>query len=103
MLSILTVILFRQAKEQAQVQFLVGFEVEFILLKSTNPVEPLDRHHWTSSDGLRSGSIASQILREIADCLRSADIGLTMYHAEAAPGQVCDLLISLTSPNKSSV
>ena len=40
----------RQTKEQAQVQFLVGFEVEFILLKSTNPgVEPLDRHHWITN------------------------------------------------------
>ncbi|KAF8265798.1 hypothetical protein EI94DRAFT_1830995 [Lactarius quietus] len=51
------------------VEFLAGFETEFILLKSTHPIEavndaPLDRR-----------------------CLQTGEIELLMYHSETAPGQ----------------
>ena len=78
----------RDAKTKAGVEFLVGFETEFILLKSTNPVVAVNNHSWTASNGLPSGSVESRVLREIAESLEKSGIELTMYHAEAAPGQV---------------
>ncbi|KAJ7593597.1 hypothetical protein C8J56DRAFT_924631 [Mycena floridula] len=68
-------------------EFLVGFESEFILLKSTNPVQASNIHNWCAADGLLAGSTEAVILREIGDALRSSGIALQMYHAEAAPGQ----------------
>ena len=65
----------------------MGFETEFILLKNTNPIEAVNRHGWCNSAALASGTTETQVLEEIADALRAADIELQMYHAEAAPGQ----------------
>ncbi|KAK0434015.1 hypothetical protein EV421DRAFT_1365739 [Armillaria borealis] len=76
-----------QARKDAAVEFLVGFETEFILLKSTNPVEAVNYHHWSASGGLPSGGIETKVLREISDSLIKAGVDITMYHAEAAPGQ----------------
>jgi glutamine synthetase len=71
------------------VQFLVGIETEFILLKATSPVPVASNiHNWTHSEGLRTGSVESKILREISDTLLETGIEVQMYHAEAAPGQV---------------
>ena len=75
------------AKQISGVEFLVGFETEFILLKSTNPIEPVNAHGWSNSPALASGTKEAQVLDEIAIALRASRIGLQMYHAEAAPGQ----------------
>ncbi|KAK0188969.1 hypothetical protein F5146DRAFT_1002955 [Armillaria mellea] len=75
-----------QAK-QAGVEFLVGFETEFILLKSTNPVEAANYHAWTASSGLPSGAVESRVMSEIVQSLLKSGIEVTMYHPEAAPGQ----------------
>ncbi|KAJ7575129.1 hypothetical protein C8J56DRAFT_901585 [Mycena floridula] len=72
---------------KATTEFLIGFESEFILLKSTNPVEASNIHHWSATDGLLAGSKEAVILREIADALRASAIPLQLYHPEAAPGQ----------------
>ncbi|KAK0238917.1 hypothetical protein EDD85DRAFT_828447 [Armillaria nabsnona] len=72
---------------QAGVEFLVGFETEFILLKSTNPVEAANYHAWTASNGLPSGAVESRVMREIVESLLKSGIEVTMYHPEAAPGQ----------------
>jgi glutamine synthetase len=70
------------------VEFLVGVETEFILLKSTSPIEAVSDGPWSASRALPSGSVAATCLEDIADALQFGDIELLMYHAEAAPGQV---------------
>ncbi len=78
----------RHARKKAGVEFLVGFETEFILLKSTNPIEAVSYHDYSASHGLPTGSIESRVLREISDALIKAGIEVTLYHPEGAPGQV---------------
>ncbi|KAJ7650696.1 hypothetical protein FB45DRAFT_1077651 [Roridomyces roridus] len=68
-------------------EFLVGFETEFILLRSTDPVEPSNIHDWSASVGFLAGSTESVVLEEIANAIRQSGIPLEMYHPEAAPGQ----------------
>ena len=70
------------------VEFLVGFETEFVLLKSTHPIEAASNAPWSASRALPSGSAAAKCLEDIADALQNSDIELLMYHAESAPGQV---------------
>jgi glutamine synthetase len=70
------------------VEFLIGVETEFILLKSTDPITPVAYASWSASRALLSGSVAEKCLEEIADALQHGGIELQMYHAEAAPGQV---------------
>jgi glutamine synthetase len=70
------------------VEFLVGVETEFILLKSTDPILAVNHAPWSASRGLLSGSVAEKCLEDIADILQQGGIDLLMYHAEAAPGQV---------------
>ncbi|KAF7335726.1 1,2-dihydroxy-3-keto-5-methylthiopentene dioxygenase [Mycena venus] len=76
-----------QIKQSHNTEFLVGFESEFILLKSTDPVDPVHIHDYSASAGLLAGSLEALVLQEIADGLRTAGISLEMFHAEAAPGQ----------------
>ena len=71
--------------------FLVGFETEFILLSSTNPIVPVNQHGWSNSTALPSGSVEAKVMREIADGLKEGGVELQMYHSEAAPGQVRDV------------
>ncbi|KAJ6468420.1 hypothetical protein C8R45DRAFT_1018695 [Mycena sanguinolenta] len=73
--------------KQVNIECLVGFESEFILLKSANSVEPVNIHDWSASVGLLAGSVEALVLQEIADSLRTAGIALEMFHPEAAPGQ----------------
>ncbi|KAJ7678496.1 hypothetical protein B0H17DRAFT_1161305 [Mycena rosella] len=68
-------------------EFLVGFETEFILLKSTDPVEPVNIHDFSASAGLLAGSTEATVLQEVADAIKASGIVLEMFHAEAAPGQ----------------
>ena len=83
---------YRDAKTIAGVEFLVGFETEFILLKSTSPIEAVNNHGWSSSKKLPSGSVETKVLDEIAHALRKSGVNLQMYHAESAPGQVSPLI-----------
>ena len=79
------------AREKAGVEYLVGFESEFVLLKETSPTPVpvggvvLD---YAISGKLLPGSTESKVLREIVDALEEAGIEVQKYHAEAAPGQV---------------
>ncbi|KAF9035313.1 glutamine synthetase/guanido kinase [Hymenopellis radicata] len=75
------------AKRDASVEFLVGFETEFILLKSTRPIGGAHEHLYAACNGLLTGSVESRILREISDSLIGGGIDVSMYHPEAAPGQ----------------
>ncbi|KAG6897784.1 hypothetical protein C0992_011198 [Termitomyces sp. T32_za158] len=72
---------------KAEIKYLVGFESEFILLKSTKPIIAASNHSWSATNGLPSGSVVAKTLKEIADGIQSSGIELQMYHAEAAPGQ----------------
>ena len=67
---------------------MVGFEIEFILLKSTLPdAEPIGSHDWSTTASIYTGSTGAIVLEEIADALQAGGVELQMYHAEAAPGQ----------------
>ena len=79
----------REAKTASDVDFLVGFETEFILLKSTDSIEPISIHAWTSADALRSGSASTTVVADMVHTLELSGIEVQMYHGEAAPGQVC--------------
>ncbi|KAG1860892.1 hypothetical protein F4604DRAFT_1788744 [Suillus subluteus] len=67
--------------------FLVGFETEFILLKSMNPIDAVNPHGWNSARALPSGTKETEVIEEIARGLIDDGIELMMYHSEAAPGQ----------------
>ena len=77
----------RDAKQSCDANFLVGFESEFILLSSTNPVEPSNVHQWSSAAGFLAGSQEATILGEIGSTMRASGLSLQMIHSEAAPGQ----------------
>jgi glutamine synthetase len=79
----------RDARENAGVEFLVGFETEFVLLKSTSPIDPVNIHGWSNSPAIPSGSVEAKVLHEIAEAVIQSGIELQMYHSEAALGQVC--------------
>lgn len=76
-----------EAKTASNVDFLVGFETEFILLKSTNPIEPISIHAWTSADALRSGSTSTKVVAEMVHAIELSGIEVQICHGEAAPGQ----------------
>ncbi|KAL0958311.1 hypothetical protein HGRIS_000456 [Hohenbuehelia grisea] len=76
----------REAKSLG-IEFLVGFETEFILLKSTSPIEAVNHHGWSNSPALPTGAVETQVLEEIVLGLKASGIEVQMYHAEAAPGQ----------------
>ncbi|KZT64593.1 glutamine synthetase/guanido kinase [Daedalea quercina L-15889] len=78
----------RDAKTKAGFTFLCGFESEFILLSTTSsePI-PIVEEGWCSSAKLRTGSVHSVVLEEIADSLQTAGIEVLTYHAEGAAGQ----------------
>ncbi|GJE93452.1 glutamine synthetase/guanido kinase [Phanerochaete sordida] len=77
----------RIAREKAGVAYLVGFESEFILLKSTSPPVAINNADYAVSQKLPAGSIEAKVLEEIADALQDAGIEVQKYHGEAAPGQ----------------
>ncbi|KAJ7454758.1 hypothetical protein FB451DRAFT_1408176 [Mycena latifolia] len=76
-----------EIKHSHNTEFLVGFETEFILLKSTDPIEPVNIHDFAASAGLPAGSPEALVLQEIADAITASGIALEMFHPEAAPGQ----------------
>lgn len=76
------------AEQKAGVKFLVGFESEFILLRSTTPIVPVNEGQWSSSSKLYAGAVETTVLQEIVDAITDAGIELQAYHAEGAPGQV---------------
>ncbi|KAJ7485830.1 hypothetical protein FB451DRAFT_1432791 [Mycena latifolia] len=69
------------------IEFLVGFEIEFILLRTTEPVVPVNHHGWSSALATLLGSTESVVLEEIVRILQADGIEVQMYHSECAPGQ----------------
>lgn len=77
----------REASKRG-VSFLTGFEIEFILLKSTLPeAEPISTHDWSTTASIYTGSTGAVVLEEIADALQAGGVEVQMYHAEEGPGQ----------------
>lgn len=77
-----------EAKEKAGLEFLVGFESEFFLLKKTSPLEVVNDAGWGATCGHLTGAPESAVVDEIIDCLEDAGIEVHFVHGEAAPGQV---------------
>lgn len=87
--SFILIIIDRAAKTACDVDFLVGFESEFILLKSTSPIESISFHTANSADSVRSGSITAKAVADMVHAIELSGIEIQMYHGEASPGQVC--------------
>ena len=68
--------------------FLVGFETEFILLKSTDPIEAVNSRGWSVSAALSAGSTEAAVLEDISAALNDSGVEVLMYSSKAAPGQV---------------
>ena len=85
----------REAKTASDVDFLVGFETEFILLKSTNPIQPISIHTYSSAEALRSGSTSAIVVAEMVHAIELSGIEVQIYHGEGAPGQVCHFFSQL--------
>ncbi len=72
----------------ARVNFLVGFEIEFTLLRSSSRGGFVNEEWFSTTGSLRSGTVETAVLTEIANSLKNGGVELQMFHAEAAPGQV---------------
>lgn len=87
------------ARDKAGVEYLIGFESEFVLLKETSPAPvPVGNAglDYAISGRLPPGSPEAKVLQEIVDALEAAGIEVQKYHAEAAPGQVSVQLVPYT-------
>ncbi|KAL4068495.1 hypothetical protein V8B97DRAFT_2024755 [Scleroderma yunnanense] len=77
----------KYAEEELNVQFLVGFETEFILLKSTDPLQVVNNYGWSRTAAFGTGTTEAKVLEEIAEALTKSGVELQMFHSEGAPGQ----------------
>jgi glutamine synthetase len=66
----------------------VGFETEFVLLKKTRPIIPVNNKGYCLASAFLAGDKETQVLEEMAEAIMASKIELHMYHAELAPGQV---------------
>lgn len=78
----------QRAEENYQMQFLVGFEVEFVLLDNTNrtstrPVETLNQFYGAAA--VRDDRVMA-VLEECMRSLLSAGINATHFHSEIGQG-----------------
>jgi glutamine synthetase len=79
----------RRARTVSNIEFLIGFETEFVLLSSTSPVTSIhNKHAYSNSLALPTGSPVEIVLEEIVEALQISGIEVQMYHAEAGFGQV---------------
>lgn len=69
-----------------ELTFLVGFELEFTLLKGRKGTEVLDDHDWSTSSSIHPGEPA-EILEAMVTALERGGIVVHSFHAEAGPGQ----------------
>jgi len=70
------------------ISFLVGFEMEFTLLKSTLPEpEPISEHSCSAASAFYCGGTGAIVMEEIVGALQAGGIELQVYHAEDALGQ----------------
>lgn len=78
-------LLIRRLEAAPSLDFLVGFEIEFVLISPETPSAPVAHTPgWSSASGLRNkyqGIIESSVLR-----MQAAGIGVEQYHSEGAQG-----------------
>jgi glutamine synthetase len=74
----------------AGVDFLVGFETEFILLKKTSDgsIQTVNQQPWASTRATLTGSPEAACMEGIVHALEGCGIVVEMYHSEATQGQV---------------
>lgn len=82
----------QQSVVESGVSYMIGFELEVVLLQSTSPeVVPVDGdrrdHAWSKAAGMRSGSEGYRIVTKIVDALEEAGVTVEQWHPESAPGQ----------------
>ncbi|KAF7430296.1 hypothetical protein PC9H_006000 [Pleurotus ostreatus] len=75
------------ARVSLGLDFLVGFETEFILLSSVSPVKAVNEASYGRASGLRTGSPEYLALEEMLDALHLSGIEVQALHKEGAPGQ----------------
>ncbi|PFH47991.1 hypothetical protein AMATHDRAFT_150829 [Amanita thiersii Skay4041] len=85
--SILAAVKQREAKTEFGIDYLVGFETEFMLLQSTEPLVAAGHHRSSAFRALLTGTVVTTVMQKIADSLRSSGVELMSYHAKQGPGQ----------------
>ncbi|KAG0149993.1 hypothetical protein CROQUDRAFT_39085 [Cronartium quercuum f. sp. fusiforme G11] len=89
---------------ESGISYLIGFEIEVVLLESIQPLVPVDDgigcHAWSSHSALRSGSKGLACIQRVVECLEQAGIGVEQWHAESAPGQY-EIVLSPHAPFQS--
>jgi glutamine synthetase len=73
----------KQLESVTGVKVTLGFEIEFVLLDtSDNVIKPLDRlHGYSRTAGLRAETL--DFVEEILDALENSSINIHQFHAEA--------------------
>jgi glutamine synthetase len=69
------------------VEFLLGFESEFYLLESTDPVRVNSQHQYSEAKGLLTSLRETKALEEIVDALIDSGIKVETWHPETGHGQ----------------
>ncbi|CAG8568788.1 15064_t:CDS:10 [Dentiscutata erythropus] len=73
------------ARKEFNITFLVGTELEFILLKGTTPPVPVDDTVYAAASSFRGST--SEILDKMVESLQEQGIEVEQFHSEAATGQ----------------
>lgn len=76
----------REANKEG-VKFLVGFEIEFVLVDAKD-YSFVNEGRWCAADCMPSGSDVVKVLDEVMEALEVAGVEVFQYHAEAALSQV---------------
>jgi len=87
---------------ESGVSYLIGFEIEVVLLKSLQPLEPVDggAHCWSSASSFRNGASGLACIEKVVRHLEEANISVEQWHAGSAPGQF-ELVLSPHAPFQS--
>ncbi|PLW28009.1 hypothetical protein PCANC_12001 [Puccinia coronata f. sp. avenae] len=88
---------------ESGVSYLIGFEIEVVLLKSLRPIiEPVDsgQHFWSSASSFRNGAAGLACIEKVVQHLEEANISVEQWHAASAPGQF-ELVLSPHAPFQS--
>jgi glutamine synthetase len=89
----------REARQDG-VEFLVGFESEFVLLESVSPVRVGSHHQYSEAKGFLASLRETKALEEMVDALLNSGIKVEACHPEGAAGQVSHFSVSIDfAPN----
>ncbi|KAA1117406.1 hypothetical protein PGT21_006403 [Puccinia graminis f. sp. tritici] len=87
---------------ESGVSYLIGFEIEVVLLKSLQPLEAVDSgpHFWSGASSFRNGAAGLACIEKVIGYLEEANITVEQWHAGSAPGQF-ELVLSPHAPFQS--